>query len=192
MIPPARAGIERRTRARTGSPHPPNLLASGWGSHPYARDRESRLANPCHVRCRSRSWHAGAVVARGDPNMFTVNSVLAGTLSHRKEGFPCSTGTCASRARLDAGCTQQLYPIARHTQQPCRSVPRPPQPARRGVPSSTSHRYRHCTPLVASGLQNSCTQTMVCRSSSIVAPQQAASAAMICNPRPPVASRSGG
>jgi hypothetical protein len=170
----------------------PTCLRAAGGHTPTHVTGNQGLPIPCHGRCRSRSWHAGAVVARGDPNMFTVNSVLAGALSHRKEGFPCSTGTCASRARLDAGCTQQLYPIARHTQQPCRSVPRPPQPARRGVPSSTSHRYRHCTPLVASGLQNSCTQTMVCRSSSIVAPQQAASAAMICNPRPPVASRSGG
>jgi hypothetical protein len=62
-------------------------------------------------------------------------------------------------------------------------TPTTPIPRPTGAPSTTSHRYRHCTPLVQGGLHNRCAQTMVRRSSSIVTPQRVASAVMISNPR---------
>ena len=134
MIPPARAGTQRRTRARTESSHPPNLLVGGSGSTPHARDRKSRIANhlPCALAAIGRgtpgpSSHAATrTCSRRVPVPGGALSHRKESLSHRKERLPCSTGSCASCARLDAGCTQQLYPIARYTQQPYRSLPRPP------------------------------------------------------------------
>lgn len=73
MIPPARAGTQRRTRARTESSHPPNLLVGGWCSTPMPVTGIKDCQSPGMRRCRNRSWHAGTVVARGDPNMFLVN-----------------------------------------------------------------------------------------------------------------------
>jgi hypothetical protein len=73
MIPFARAGTQRRTRARTESSPPPNLLVGGLCSTPMPVTGIKDCQSPALRPCRNRWWHAGAVVARGDPNMFTVN-----------------------------------------------------------------------------------------------------------------------